>query len=376
MKRFPFRTAATVGIAAVLLGLSASPALAASTPPALAAGSSMYAVSCSGVPGLQLLSVDVSTAAATAIGSGTDIDGSTCATQSAWDAVTHTAYYSTWTGNPNALISVNPVTGDSTKIANYTLGDGTPATVLSIAIGTNGSAYALGPDELYSLDLATAALTPIAPMTSLAFGFAADPTSGAFYTIDPNGLISGIDVATGALTTIGQTTITPASGTLSLQIDSNGIMWVENGMNTSSDLWSVDPTDVAGSGILSGTIAVDGTGALTASLLIVPGASPAITSASPAGSIVAGSAFSFTVAASGTAPIAFSITAGALPTGLTLDPSTGEISGTPTTFGSFTYTVTATNIVGTTTADYTQVVTTAASSTPTTSDIHLPIVSG
>ena len=52
------------------------------------------------------------------------------------------------------------------------------------------------------------------------------------------------------------------------------------------------------------------------------------------------------VASGGTAPYSYAITAGALPGGLTLNPSTGAITGTPTTAGTFNFTVTATDSTG------------------------------
>ena len=46
-------------------------------------------------------------------------------------------------------------------------------------------------------------------------------------------------------------------------------------------------------------------------------------------------------ATGGTAPYTFSVTSGALPAGLTLDPATGALSGTPTVYGSFNFTIAA-----------------------------------
>ena len=74
-------------------------------------------------------------------------------------------------------------------------------------------------------------------------------------------------------------------------------------------------------------------------LTINPGALT-ISSVSPLNTAIANTPYSNTLSASGgTAPLTWSITVGSLPAGLTLNASTGEISGTPTTTGSATFTV-------------------------------------
>jgi hypothetical protein len=90
---------------------------------------------------------------------------------------------------------------------------------------------------------------------------------------------------------------------------------------------------------------------------------PSIAADSPPSGSVGTQYSSFSVPTSGFPSPTFAVTAGALPVGLVLSTSTGRITGTPTTAGRSTFTITASNGVGTpATVTYTIVV-----STPTVS---------
>jgi hypothetical protein len=74
---------------------------------------------------------------------------------------------------------------------------------------------------------------------------------------------------------------------------------------------------------------------------------PVVTGSSQSG--VVGTPFSYTISATNT-PTSYAVASGTLPAGLSLDTTTGIISGTPTTAGTPSVTVTATNAGGTSTA--------------------------
>ena len=99
-----------------------------------------------------------------------------------------------------------------------------------------------------------------------------------------------------------------------------------------------------GHGVTLLAVAASGdTSEFSACMPVTSGAAPpvlAITSGTPPGGTV-GAVYSFTVTAIGTAPIAFSATD--LPAGLTIDGTTGAMTGIPVTAGSYAVVITAAN---------------------------------
>jgi len=70
---------------------------------------------------------------------------------------------------------------------------------------------------------------------------------------------------------------------------------------------------------------------------------PTFTADSPPTTATVGTAYSYTFTASGTPSPTFAVNSGTLPGGLALNSTTGILSGTPTTAGPFTFTVSASN---------------------------------
>lgn len=351
---------------AVVVTIAAPASAALPAPRVLPSGTSLYALDCQGSP-IQLLSVDTASANATKIGSGSNITNSSCAYQPAWDAKSNSAYYEE-SGTPNRLVKVNLVTGVSSAVGPLKYNLATPD-INAIAIGATGNAYALANNNIYPLDLATGMLsTPVPTTLRQAWGFAYDSVTKSFYAINDSGVISTVDPLTGAVGTPSQAVLgTSTNNEYSLQIDSNGIFWIENDGPTGNeaDLWTLDPAAVATSAQLVNPITLKGTKIYSEALLLAPTqVAPVITTTPALTAAVVGTTLTTPIVTTGTQLITFALT-GKLPTGLVLDPATGIISGTPTAVGTFTFTITATNASGSSPVVFTQTITPV-----------LPVVSG
>ncbi|GIG87380.1 fibronectin type III domain-containing protein [Plantactinospora endophytica] len=250
----------------------------------------------------------------------------------------------------------------------------TSATVSWTAPPNNGSTitgYLLTPtrDGVVQPTLSFDASTTTRTLTGL--------TAGASYTFQVaavNGFGTGAPSPASAAvvpyTLPGTPTITSVSaGTNSAQLSwtapSNGGSAITSytvtpfvgGVAQPAQVFSGSSTSVTVTGLTAGTsytfrVAATnaaGTGPTSAaSAAVTPNPPPTLTfPAPPSGKVSVPYSVQLT-AAGGTMPYTWSVSAGTLPPGLTLGPSTGLLSGTPTTAGSFTFTVQLTDASGVT----------------------------
>lgn len=199
MRRLIGVSTALVGMAA--LALAATPVAAATLP----AGDEVYILPCDAneYDGI-LYQVDTATGVATRVGDWVNPDDEiyTCAGPASYNPVDGLGYWIAWEGPESYLISVDLETGVNTNIGEFTLEGDPYYAPIAIAIDDAGNAWATSwsstPDVLFSLDLATAALTVVGatgvteesenyglgwdPITRLVYGYNVDTND--FYTVN------------------------------------------------------------------------------------------------------------------------------------------------------------------------------------------------
>ncbi|MBD9544758.1 cadherin-like beta sandwich domain-containing protein [Ensifer sp. ENS04] len=317
-------------------------------------------------------------------------------------------------GNPvasgYASGAINLNVGDNTLTISVTAEDGTSTQTYSVVV-----TRAPAPPSLASLTPASGTVAggtnvvisgvDLAGATALSFG--SSPASS--YTVDsPNQITAtapagspgvvdvmvttpgGTDTLANAYTYVASSVATLSnlsipSGTLS-PIFNSGVLSYSASVPNAVSAITVTPTlsdgnasvtvngNPVSSGSASGSIgltpgmnivtitvtAQDGIAAQSYTLSVTRLAAPLTQTPSggPLPNATYGAAYNATVTASGgSAPYAYSLTGGALPAGLSLDATTGVLSGTPTVPGSFAFTVTSTDAATATgSANYTLVI--------------------
>lgn len=325
--------------------------------------------------------------------------------------------FSIGTGTLPAGLTLNPVTGvisgtptgsgtftiratnslNSAESEEFTLDPGSPVTVTlsnqSPPMGAIGQPYS------YQFK----ALGNPAPQFSVVNG--ALPTG---LSIDPSsGIVSGSPSALGDFTfdIVADNTVTSDTTTVTITVAAaeapvfvnaappsaiNGQMYsytftvAGNPMSTFSVPTGALPTGLTlntTTGVISGTPTANGTftisatngvgSATTQSITIVvnPLAAPVFVGSITPPPAVAGSAYSYTFVATGVPTPTYTVGTGTLPTGLSLNATTGVLSGTPTAGGTFT--ITATNSQGSDTTP-SMTIAVAAASAPVFVDANPP----
>ncbi|WP_217486137.1 putative Ig domain-containing protein [Pseudomonas protegens] len=303
-------------------------------------------------------SVAVSTAAShgTATASGTSITYTPTAGYSGSDTFAYTATNASGTSSPATVtITVSPPT---LSVTPTTLPNGTQGSAYSQTLSASGGtapySYAITAGALpagLTLNTSTGVIsgTPSASGTANLTITATDANSATgsrAYSLLINGLppVAGAVSATVAANSSANPITLNLSGGAATSVAVSTA--ASHGTATASGT-SITYTPTAGySG--SDTFAYTATNAngtsspATVTLTVSPPTLSVTPTTLPNGT--QGSAYSQTLSASGgTAPYSYAITAGALPAGLTLNTSTGVISGTPSASGTANLTITATD---------------------------------
>jgi subtilisin-like proprotein convertase family protein len=191
---------------------------------------------------------------------------------------------------------------------------------------------------------------------------AGDATGGSKF-VDGTGTAARFDGSYGvAVDAAGNVYVADSNNNRIRKITSAGVVTTLSGSGSAGN---VDGTGTGASFSKPYGVAVDPEGKVyvadkdnaTIRLITPPAITPAFTNTALSPTLTTGSSFSATLTASGYPAPTFSVQSGTLPAGLSLNTTTGEISGTPTTAGTFTGVFAATNSGGTSTQAFTFTVT-------------------
>lgn len=253
---------------------------------------------------------------------------------------------------PSPVIAVNPATLPNT-IAGQTY-----TQTLTATGGASPYAFAVSAGSLPSgLTLASGGALSGTTTTSGTFNFTVTATDhfgqtgSRAYTVVvavPTITLTPATLPGGTAGTAYSQALTAGGGIAPYTVSQTGTLPTGLVFNSATRTFSGTPTQSGSFPItVTATDSTGGTAATVTSTYTLAITAPTLTMTPAAGALLAataGSPYSQTFTANnGIAPYAYVLSAGALPAGLTLNPGTGALSGTPTVAGTFNFSVTATD---------------------------------
>jgi hypothetical protein len=286
------------------------------------------------------------------------------ATNAGGTVVSGTSNITVTAGTTPAFTASSPALTATVGLAyTYTFtASGTPAPVFSVSSGSAPPGLTLNPTT------GVLAGVPTTPLTAT-FSVAATNAAGAV-TAGPFSIVVSAQAPTVGVPVIGSAPVitgmasqgnvlsatdgtwtnTPASWSFQWNRNGSPISGATGTVTTGTITYTVQPADV-GTTVTVSVQAINSTGtsiASTSAGVVIAGASataPLFTNDAPGGGTV-GVPYSYDFNASGTPAPTFAVTSGTLPAGVTINATTGVISGTPTTAQTATFVITASNSAG------------------------------
>ena len=253
-------------------------------------------------------------------------------------------------------VAIDPVPAITTiTLPNWTVGQAYGQT-LTITGGTSPVTFTVSAGALptgLSLNSGTGAITGTPTTTTgspFSFTILATDAAGAAVThvysvaIDPVPAITTTTLPNWTEDQAYNQTVTTTGGTSPFTFTvSAGALPTGLSLNTATGAITGTPTTTTGSPFSFTIQATDAAGTTTSQAFSVAIANQIVISTPSLPNWTVGQVYSQSITTTDMSPIVFGVSAGALPAGLSLNSTTGAITGTPTIANSFSFTITATD---------------------------------